>query len=67
MTLAYMLVSVGIGLMAQSWVALAYVVVVAAVVVAYRIAVEEEALISELGERYVSYSRRVKRIIPFVL
>lgn len=62
-----MLVSVGIGLMAQSWVALAYVVVVSAIVVAYRIRFEEEALISELGDRYISYSRRVKRLIPFIL
>jgi protein-S-isoprenylcysteine O-methyltransferase Ste14 len=56
-----------VGLMAQSWAALAYIVIANAIIVAYRTSVEEKALISELGDQYISYTRRVKRLIPFIL
>jgi len=58
--------SIGVGLMAQSWAALGYIVIANAILVAYRTSVEEKALISELGEQYISYTRRVKRLIPFI-
>jgi len=58
--------SIGMGLMSQSWAALAYSVIATAIIVAYRTSVEEKALVSELGEQYVSYTRRVKRLIPFI-
>jgi protein-S-isoprenylcysteine O-methyltransferase Ste14 len=32
----------------------------------YRIRVEEKVLTGSLGEEYLSYSRRVKRLIPYV-
>jgi protein-S-isoprenylcysteine O-methyltransferase Ste14 len=32
----------------------------------YRIKVEEKALVASLGEAYVLYSRRVKRLIPYL-
>jgi protein-S-isoprenylcysteine O-methyltransferase Ste14 len=34
---------------------------------AYRIHVEEEALVDSLGDRYRDYMRRTRRLIPFVL
>ena len=58
--------SIAMGLMSQSWAALAYSVIATAIIVAYRTSVEEKALVSELGEQYVSYTRRVKRLIPFI-
>ena len=61
-----LLVSYGMGLMAQSLAALAYVAIASAIVVGYRISVEEKALISELGEQYILYSRRAKRLVPFI-
>jgi len=33
----------------------------------YRMLVEEKVLVSELGNRYVDYMKRTKRIIPFLL
>jgi protein-S-isoprenylcysteine O-methyltransferase Ste14 len=33
---------------------------------AYRIKVEERALVDALGDRYVSYARRTKRLLPFI-
>lgn len=38
-----------------------------AVVFGYRIRVEEEVLTSKLGDQYVSYSKRTKMLIPYVL
>ena len=33
----------------------------------YRMLVEEKVLVSELGDRYVDYMKRTKRIIPFLI
>jgi protein-S-isoprenylcysteine O-methyltransferase Ste14 len=63
---ALVLSSVGMGLMAQSWAAVFVIVVADSVAVWYRIRIEEKALIAEFGEQYRSYSKRVKRLIPFV-
>jgi protein-S-isoprenylcysteine O-methyltransferase Ste14 len=38
-----------------------------AVAYGYRIHVEEKLLTAELGEAYVSYARRTKRLIPYVI
>jgi protein-S-isoprenylcysteine O-methyltransferase Ste14 len=58
---------VGFGLALQSWGAVLALVPIFAVAYGYRIHVEEKLLIAELGEPYVSYSRRTKRLIPFVI
>lgn len=60
------LVYVGIGLAAQSWAAVILTVVATVIFGAYRIPEEEKALISEFGEQYSAYARRVKRLIPFI-
>jgi protein-S-isoprenylcysteine O-methyltransferase Ste14 len=56
----------GLGLALQSWGAVVVLVLIFAAVYGYRIRVEEEALISELGEAYIAYSRRTKKLIPYV-
>jgi len=61
-----LLLFAGMGLMAQSWVAVVLIFVTTVVVLRYRIAVEEKILIAEFGEQYISYSKRVKRFIPFI-
>ena len=58
---------VGVGLALQSWGAVLALVPIFAVAYGYRILVEEKLLIAELGEPYVSYARRTKRLIPFVI
>lgn len=56
----------GVLLMSTNWLTLAcFVVVIPGF--AYRIAVEERALVGELGDRYRSYMQRSKRLIPYVL
>jgi protein-S-isoprenylcysteine O-methyltransferase Ste14 len=56
----------GVGFALQSWGAVLLIACVFTLVFGYRIRVEEHALVGSLGEEYVSYSRRVKRLIPFV-
>ena len=61
---ALILASAGLGLMAQSWTAIIVIMIVDALAVYYRVRVEEKALLSEFGDQYRSYARRVKRFIP---
>jgi protein-S-isoprenylcysteine O-methyltransferase Ste14 len=58
---------VGLGLATQSAVAVLIMAVVCGIAYSYRIHVEEPALEKDLGEEYLQYMRRTKRLIPFVL
>ena len=58
---------VGFGLALQSWGAVLALVPIFAVAYGYRIHTEEKLSIGELGEAYVSYARRTKRLIPYVI
>jgi protein-S-isoprenylcysteine O-methyltransferase Ste14 len=57
---------IGGGFAVQSWAAVVLLVIMYAILFRYRIAAEEKVLISEFGEQYQSYSKRVKRLIPFI-
>ena len=60
------MIFVGLGLALQSWGAVLVLGLIFTIVWGYRIRVEERVLIAQLGEAYVSYSRRTKRLIPYV-
>lgn len=62
-----LIIFVGLGLALQSWGAVLVLALIFAIVWGYRIHVEERALISQLGEAYLAYSRRTKRLISYVL
>jgi len=57
---------IGLGLALQSWVAVVVILVFAAVALANRIRVEEDLMTAEIGDRYVDYKARTKRMIPFI-
>jgi protein-S-isoprenylcysteine O-methyltransferase Ste14 len=61
-----LLTLVGVGFALQSWGAVLLIAAVFLVAFGYRMRVEESALVDSLGEEYLSYAKRVKRIIPFV-
>jgi protein-S-isoprenylcysteine O-methyltransferase Ste14 len=61
-----LLTVLGIGFALQSWGAVLVMAAVFGVTFGYRIRVEEKVLTDSLGEEYLSYSRRVKRLIPYV-
>jgi protein-S-isoprenylcysteine O-methyltransferase Ste14 len=56
----------GIGIALGSWASVATMAVTNFVVYSYRIAVEERALLAEIGEPYRQFMTTRKRLIPFV-
>jgi protein-S-isoprenylcysteine O-methyltransferase Ste14 len=62
-----LLTIVGVGFALQSWGAVLLIALMFLMAFGYRMTVEEKALVDSLGEEYLSYAKRVKRIIPFIL
>ena len=62
-----LLILVGLGLAWQSWGAVLLLVVISGLALYYWMYAEERVLISELGDEYIKYSKRTKRLIPYVL
>lgn len=58
---------IGLGLTLGNWGSLVALVVCVAIGYAYRIRVEEAALVSALGQPYSDYMSRTSRLVPFVL
>ncbi|MEO0899230.1 MAG: isoprenylcysteine carboxylmethyltransferase family protein [Bacteroidota bacterium] len=56
----------GAALMFSSWMGLIATAVIQILAYAYRINMEEETLLSDLGDAYERYAIRTKRMIPFV-
>jgi protein-S-isoprenylcysteine O-methyltransferase Ste14 len=57
----------GMGLALGSWLSLAALVGLPALGIAYRIRVEERALLAAFGEEYRAYMLRVRGLVPFPL
>jgi protein-S-isoprenylcysteine O-methyltransferase Ste14 len=57
---------VGLGLALGNWAALLTILVCMGIAYAYRIAVEEAALVAVLGQPYKKYMRRTQRLVPFL-
>lgn len=62
-----LLILVGAGLIFQSWAAILVILLIFGLAYGYRMSAEEKALTLELGNEYVEYSKRTKRIIPYIL
>jgi protein-S-isoprenylcysteine O-methyltransferase Ste14 len=57
---------VGIGLALANWLSIALLVAIVFLVYAYRVYVEERALVAVIGEPYRQYMKRTKRFVPFL-
>ena len=57
---------VGFGMVLRNWVSFLVLIVPISLAFLYRIHVEERALIEGLGDRYLAYINRTKRLIPFI-
>jgi protein-S-isoprenylcysteine O-methyltransferase Ste14 len=64
--LASILVMLGMGLALTNWISLIVLGIVPLGIVAYRIQVEERALVETLGQPYRDYMTRTKRLVPFL-
>ena len=62
-----LMIFIGLGLALQSLAAVLTLIVLFIIAYGFRIHVEEKALISELGEPYIDYKKRTKRLIPYVI
>jgi len=62
-----LLILMGLGLALQSWGAILLLVLLFGLAFGYRIYVEERVLVSELDDEYVKYTKRTKRLIPYIL
>ncbi len=62
-----LIIFIGLGLALQSGAAVLTLILLFSLAYGYRIHVEEKALISELGEPYIEYKKRTKRLIPYVV
>ena len=60
------IVLIGFGLALGNWAGLLALLGVMALAYAYRISVEETALVRALGDRYKQYMTRTQRLIPFL-
>jgi protein-S-isoprenylcysteine O-methyltransferase Ste14 len=65
--LGMFLTVIGIGIALRSWGGILVILVIFGLAIGYRIHVEEKFLVSELGDDYIQYMKKTKRLIPFVL
>ncbi len=61
-----LLACAGIGLAAANWVSLAGVTLLPLALILWRIRIEENALLTTLGDRYRAYASHHKRLVPLV-
>jgi protein-S-isoprenylcysteine O-methyltransferase Ste14 len=61
-----LLVVIGSGLVAGNWIGLAGWTLLVALPLLYRIHVEENALLTALGDRYRTYAAHHKRLVPLI-
>jgi protein-S-isoprenylcysteine O-methyltransferase Ste14 len=62
-----LLILVGVGLAFQSLAAILVILFMFSVAYGYRMSEEEKVLVLELGEEYVKYMKRTKRLIPYLV
>lgn len=61
-----LLTSLGLGLYLNNWLSLILAFVPPFLAFAYRIKIEEQALIEQFGEEYIRYRKGTKKLIPFI-
>jgi protein-S-isoprenylcysteine O-methyltransferase Ste14 len=61
-----LLALLGFGLVLTNWASLIAIILCNAVGFGYRVMIEERVLARALGERYIAYMRRTRRLIPYL-
>jgi len=64
--LGEILIWTGLGVVSSNLIAMAILPVMFVVVLLYRISSEEKMLVKELGNDYIQYQHRTRKLIPFV-
>lgn len=61
-----LLTSLGLGLYLNNWLSLILAFLPPFIAFAYRIKIEEQALVEEFGNEYIEYRKSTKKLIPFI-
>ncbi|BAP29556.1 protein-S isoprenylcysteine O-methyltransferase [Chryseobacterium sp. StRB126] len=61
-----LLTSLGLGLYLNNWLSLIFAFIPPFLAFAYRIEIEELALVEQFGDEYIEYRKRTKKLIPFI-
>ena len=64
--LGQLLIFIGISISVSNWLSILLMMIPVAIGYFYRIKVEESFMIAQLGENYLNYQKRTKRIIPMI-
>ena len=64
--LGQLIIFLGISISLSNWLSILFMIIPVMVGYLYRIQVEERFMIKELGENYLNYQSRTKRIIPLI-
>jgi protein-S-isoprenylcysteine O-methyltransferase Ste14 len=56
----------GLGIAVQSWVSVIMTLIATTTAFAYRARIEERFLVAELGNDYIRYMARTRRLVPYV-
>jgi protein-S-isoprenylcysteine O-methyltransferase Ste14 len=64
---AGILMFLGMGLALGNWLSLAVLLVGVIGGYAYRVRIEERALLASMGDRYAAYMKRTRRFVPFIV
>ena len=64
--LGQLMIFAGISISLANWLAVLFMMIPVTMGYIYRIKVEEGFMIEQMGERYLNYQRRTKRIIPLI-
>jgi len=62
----FLMIFIGLGLALRTWVGTLVNIILLTAAIYYRIRVEENAMKKEFGDEYVEYSRKTKRLIPYL-
>lgn len=64
--LGVLIIMLGIGFALHSWGGIIVLLAINGLALGYRINLEEKVLVAELGEDYIRYMKRTRKLIPFV-
>jgi protein-S-isoprenylcysteine O-methyltransferase Ste14 len=64
--LGQLLIFIGISISVSNWLSILLMMIPVTIGYLYRIKVEESFMVAQLGENYLNYQKRTKRIIPII-
>jgi protein-S-isoprenylcysteine O-methyltransferase Ste14 len=64
--LGQLLIFIGTAVAMSNWLSIIFMTIAVLIGYLYRISVEERFMIRQIGEKYIAYQKRTKRLIPWV-